>query len=121
MAVTADEYAAAIEWRAEIRDAFDRALNDFDAILTPTTAALTKPIGQETLQLTTGEKHYRAPLSHFTSMVNNAGLPALALPVAGTGTPPLSMHLITRAWSESRLLAIGRGLESAGVSASGNG
>lgn len=121
MAVTADEYASALEWRAEIRSAFDRTLDEFDAILTPTTAAVTKPIGWETLQLTTGDKHYRAPLSHFTALVNNAGLPAMALPVAGTGTPPLSMHLITKAWTESRLLAIGRGLESAGVASSGNG
>ena len=111
MAVTAAEYASALKWRATIRAGFDRVLTEFDAILTPTTAAVTKPIGQEMLQLTTGEAHYRAPLSHFTAMVNNAGLPALALPVAGTGTPPLSLHLITKAWTESRLLAIGRGLE----------
>ncbi|NND02363.1 MAG: amidase [Acidimicrobiia bacterium] len=118
MAVTAQEYAAALEWRASIRAGFDRVVKDFDAIVTPTTAAATKPIGQETLPLTTGAVHYRAPLSHFTSIVNNAGLPALALPVTDTGTPPLSIHLIAGAWEESRLLAIGRGLEEAGLVAS---
>lgn len=116
LAVTADEYAAALEWRAWVRVGLDRVLADHDAIVTPTTAAVTKPIGQETLLLTTGETHYRSPLSHFTALVNNAGLPALALPVAGTGLPPLSLHLVGKAWSESELLAICRALESVGLS-----
>ncbi len=117
MAITQDEYNSAINWRRAVRDGFVRVLGEYDAILTPTTAAVTKPIGQEMLQLTSGESHYRAPLSHFTAMVNNAGLPAIALPVTSTGTPPLSLQLVGAAWSESRLLAIGRGLASAGLTA----
>lgn len=121
VAVTAEEYAAALEWRAKIRAGFDRVLADYDAILTPTVAALTKPIGQETLLLTSGPTHYRSPLSHFTAMVNNAGLPAISLPVAGPGTPPLSIQLIGPAWSESHLLAVGRGLDEARITASAIG
>lgn len=115
MAVTAEEYQAALEWRRLVRDGFDSMWGDYDAVVTPTTAAVTKPIGHDTLELTTGPSHYRAPLSHFTALVNNAGLPALALPVPATGTPPLSVQLIGPAWSESRLLAIGRGLAAAGL------
>ena len=81
----------------------------------PTCRWATKPIGEDTLSVTTGEVHYRAPLSHFTALVNNAGLPAIALPLADSGTPPVSMQLIGKAWSESHLLSIGRGLESAGI------
>ncbi|MGI9610597.1 MAG: amidase [Acidimicrobiia bacterium] len=115
LAVTEDQYASALEWRQQVRTGLDRQLDSFDAIITPTTAAVTKPIGQEMLDLTTGSAHYRGPLSHFTSLVNNAGLPALALPIKGSGRPPVSLQLIGRAWSESRLLAIGRALESAGL------
>lgn len=121
LAVTADEYAKALEWRAAVRSGLEEVLAIHDAIVTPTTAAVTKPIGQEMLSLTNGEAHYRAPLSHFTALVNNAGLPALALPVAETGVPPLSLHLIGTAWSESQLLAIGRSLEAAGIINAGVG
>ncbi len=115
LAVTADEYATALEWRAQVRQGIERHLEVYDAIITPTTAAVTKPIGQEMLDLTSGATHYRSPLSHFTSLVNNAGLPALAVPIKGSGRPPVSLQLIGSAWSETRLLAMGRGLESAGL------
>lgn len=115
LSVTAEQYASALEWRAQVRRGLEEHLEGRDAIITPTTAAVTKPIGQEMLQLTTGAVHYRSPLSHFTSLVNNAGLPALAMPIRGSGQPPVSLQLIGRAWSEPDLLAIGKGLESAEV------
>ena len=116
LAVTAQEYAAALSWRQELRRGLEGCLVDYDAIVTPTTAAATKIIGDDTIELTTGPTFYRSPLSHFSAPVNNAGLPALAVPVVGSGTPPLSLQLIGPAWSESHLLAIGKGLESAGLS-----
>jgi aspartyl-tRNA(Asn)/glutamyl-tRNA(Gln) amidotransferase subunit A len=116
LTVTEDEYAAALRWRSQLRAGLEECLGSYDAIITPTTAAVTKVIGEDTIELTTGPTFYRSPLSHFSAPVNNAGLPALALPVRDSGTPPLSLQLVGRAWSESQLLAIGRGLESAGVS-----
>lgn len=116
LAVTPEEYAAALRWREELRKGLEGCLVDYDAIATPTTAAATKVIGEDMIELTTGPAFYRSPLSHFSAPVNNAGLPALAVPVTGSGTPPLSLQLIGPAWSESHLLAIGKGLESAGLS-----
>ncbi|MCP3975410.1 MAG: amidase [bacterium] len=115
LAVTAEQYASALEWRTQVRRGLEEHLEGRDAIITPTTAAVTKPIGQEMLELTTGAVHYRSPLSHFTSLVNNAGLPALAIPIRGSGLPPVSLQLIGSAWSEASLLALGRGLESVEV------
>ena len=115
LAVTADQYAEALEWRSRVRRALEACLADYDAIATPTTAALTKPIGVDELELTTGRTGYRAPLSHFTALVNNAGLPAIALPISGSGTPPLSLQLVGLPWSERQLLTIGKGLENAGI------
>lgn len=116
LAVTEEDYAAALRWREEVRRGLEACLVDYDAIVTPTAAAATKVIGEDTIELTTGPTFYRSPLSHFSALVNNAGLPALAVPVANSGTPPLSLQLIGTAWSETQLLAIGKGLESAGVS-----
>ncbi len=115
LAVTAEQYDAALQWRRALRTALDACLARYDAVLTPTTAAVTKLIGGDEIELTTGRRHYRAPLSHFTALVNNAGLPALTLPIAGTGTPPLSLQLIGPAWRERRLLGIGKGLENSGL------
>jgi len=115
LAVTTEQYEAALEWRSWLRSGLIRCLEDFDAILTPTTAAVSKVIGEEQIQLTTGPAHYRAPLSHFSAPVNNAGLPALSLPAADTGVPPLSLHLIGKPWSEAQLLAIGKALENSGI------
>jgi Asp-tRNA(Asn)/Glu-tRNA(Gln) amidotransferase A subunit family amidase len=115
LAVTADEYEAALEWRSRLRDGLVRAMNDFDAIITPTTAAVSKVIGDEQIELTNGPTHYRGPLSHFSAPVNNAGLPALSLPVRGTGTPPLSVQLVGTLWSERQLMGIGRALENSGI------
>jgi aspartyl-tRNA(Asn)/glutamyl-tRNA(Gln) amidotransferase subunit A len=116
LAVTEEEYAAALKWREELRRGLEACLADHDAIVTPTAAAVTKVIGEDTIELTTGPTFYRGPLSHFSAPVNNAGLPALALPIAGSGAPPLSLQLIGTAWSEAHLLAVGKSLESAGVS-----
>ncbi len=116
LAVTEEDYAAALEWREELRRGLEACLVEYDAVVTPTAAAVTKVIGEDIIELTTGPTFYRSPLSHFSAPVNNAGLPALALPVAGSGTPPLSLQLIGTAWSEAHLLAIGTSLESAGVS-----
>ena len=116
LAVTEDEYAAALRWRQRLRGGLESCLAGYDAIITPTTAAATKLIGEDTIELTTGPAFYRSPLSHFSAPVNNAGLPALAVPTAGSGTPPLSLQLVGKPWSETHLLAIGKGLESAGVS-----
>jgi Asp-tRNA(Asn)/Glu-tRNA(Gln) amidotransferase A subunit family amidase len=113
--VTAEDYATALEWRSRLRSGLVKCLESFDAIVTPTTAAVTKVIGEEQIQLTTGPAHYRGPLSHFSAPVNNAGLPALSLPVADTGTPPLSLQLVGRPWSEEQLLGIGKAFENSGI------
>jgi aspartyl-tRNA(Asn)/glutamyl-tRNA(Gln) amidotransferase subunit A len=110
--VTEDEYAAALVWRQQLRAGLEGCLESYDAIVTPTTAAATKVIGEDTIELSTGPAFYRGPLSYFSAPVNNAGLPALALPIPDSGVPPLSLQLIGPAWSESRLLAIGKGLET---------
>lgn len=116
LAITEDEYTDALRWREGLRIGLEDCLVSYDAIVTPTTAAVTKVIGEDAIELTTGPTFYRSPLSHFTAPVNNAGLPALALPLAESGTPPFSLQLVGTAWNESGLLAVGKGLESAGVS-----
>ncbi len=112
---SADDYLAALAWRRSCRAAADRALTSVDALITPTVAALHKPIGQEIIEVAGREVSYRSPFSHFTALVNHIGLPALAVPLNTPGAPPPSLQLIGPAWSEETLLSIGLALEQASL------
>jgi len=109
--VTPEEVAEAREWQRMIRERFADALATVDFLLTPTTPAPYKIIGQENI----GEKSHRAVLSYFTSIVNHALHPALALPMANSGAPPVSLQVIGGLQSDTALIGLGRWLEEAGV------
>lgn len=59
------------------------------------------------------DAHTMFRIRGLTSPVNVAGVPALALPVPGTGPLPASLQLIGPAGSEDRLLAAGARVEQA--------
>ncbi len=117
LALHPDEIAMAGRWRKELRVRFVSAFTRFDILATPTTAALSKTIGVDHLDVGAGREPYRPALSWFTPLVNQADLPALALPIEEpgvTGLPP-SIQLIGPHWNESRLLGIGLSLEASGL------
>lgn len=113
--VTFDDYLGALAWRRRLRTHFDRALEDVDALITPTVASTRKEIGVDTISIDGEDEPYRLPLSRFTAPVNHAGLPALSVPLEGPGTPPPGLQLIGRAWSEATLIGIGKALEREGL------
>ena len=109
--VTPEEAAAAREWQRMIRSRFADAFSTVDYLLTPACAARVKKIGEEMI----GDKSHRAVLSYFSAVVNHALLPALAVPITGTGTPPASLQVIGPPDSESGLIGFGRWLELDGI------
>ena len=119
---TTDDLSAALAWRAGLRNAFARVFTGADLIATPTTAALRKLIGEPTVVAGSEPEPYRPALSWFTILVNQAGLPALALPLGpghDASGPPASVQLIAPWWSEATLLGVGLALEKAGIAGSG--
>ena len=118
MARVVDDLAEAMAWRAGVRNAFAAVFADTDLVATPTTAALRKVIGEPTVVAGGDPEPYRPALSWFTILVNQAGLPALAVPLGpghdGEGPPP-SVQLIGPWWSEATLLGVGLALERAGL------
>jgi Asp-tRNA(Asn)/Glu-tRNA(Gln) amidotransferase A subunit family amidase len=74
-----------------------------------------KRIGVDELVVDGISMGYRQALSAFSSLVNQAGHPAVVLPLHEAGDPPPAVQLIGPDWSEHRLLEIGRALELAGV------
>ena len=95
-------------------DEFERrqpAVETADLLVTPTTPTMRKVIGEDMI----GDRHYRAVLSWFSALVNHALLPAIALPLPGTGAPPVSLQAIGPLGSETGLIAFGRSLVDAGL------
>ncbi len=119
MGHTADDTARAWEWRQRLVAAFERLFGTVAVLVTPTTPALRKVIGEDLIAAGADPEPHRPALSWFTNLVNQAGLPALALPLAGGdgAGPPVSVQLIGPQWTEHRLLEIGLALEGVGISA----
>ena len=115
LATTFDDYLEALAWRRRLTHGLRQALDRVDVLLTPTVATTRKEIGVDTITIGDVTEPYRMPLSRFTAPVNHAGLPALALPLPGPGTPPPGLQLIGPPWSEARLIAIGRAMERSGL------
>lgn len=114
--ISLDEYIAALEWRARLRQSVARAFRDVDLMITPATCTTTKTIGADMIETSKGQIHYRSALSWFSAPINHAGLPALALPLAVEGNPPPALQVIAPWWDEHRLLEFGLFLEGAGLS-----
>ncbi len=114
--VTLDQYVAAQAWRAKLRDATRRVFDRVEVLLTPTVPATRKQIGNDRMHVEGNDVHYRFVLSWFSYLVNSMGVPAVAVPIADEDSPPASLQVVGRWWSEARLLEIGHVLERAGLS-----
>lgn len=109
--VTEEQMLSGREWQDMVRQRFADAFDVVDFLITPTVPALHKTIGEDLM----GDRHYRTVLSWFTALVNHALLPALAMPLTGTGAPPVSLQVIGRAWSDLDLVGFGKTLEDVGL------
>ena len=102
-------YLKAQKVRRCIRNDFDGAFQQVDAILTPTAPSTAFAIGEkqdDPIQMYLNDV--------FTVPVNLAGLPGMSVP-AGTGSDglPLGLQLIGRPFDEMTLFKIGHALEQA--------
>lgn len=111
LARTPEQQATGREWQGMIRSRFAEAFETIDLLVTPTTPAMRKIIGDESI----GDHHYRAVLSWFTALVNHSLHPAIALPLVGSGSPPVSLQAIGSLGSETALIGFGRSLVDAGL------
>ncbi len=98
--VTSSQYLDAQAWRSRLVEATAEVFSKVDLLATPGVAALSKTIGVTEID----GQHYRPVLSWFSALVNHMSCPAIALPLAGETTPPVSLQLIAPWWREDRLL-----------------
>ncbi|MCF7872636.1 MAG: Asp-tRNA(Asn)/Glu-tRNA(Gln) amidotransferase subunit GatA [Candidatus Omnitrophica bacterium] len=96
-------YLKALKVRRLIKNDFDQAFKEVDAILTPTTPTAAFKIGEKT----------ENPLSMYLSDIytissNLAGIPAVSLPCGFTkDNLPLGMQLIGKDYDEATLIKLG--------------
>ena len=107
LALTDDEYEAALEALAGYRERADELLADVDLLVTPTLPCVAVPTPTDEFAL-------RERLICFTSPFNALGRPALALPCgpAEDGLPA-SIQLVGRPGEDGLVLAAGELLEAA--------
>lgn len=109
--VTDEEADAGRDWQKWLRAEFAAAFNEVDLLITPTVPVRSKTIGVDEI----GGLHYRTVLSWFSAIVNHALLPAVAMPLVGTGAPPLSLQAIGPLDGDRLLLGFARELELSGM------
>jgi aspartyl-tRNA(Asn)/glutamyl-tRNA(Gln) amidotransferase subunit A len=94
-------YAKAQQVRTLIRNDFDQAFNEVDAIFAPTTPTTAFPFGEKS------DDPLAMYLSDiFTIPANLAGIPAISIPARGEGLP-VGFQLMSRKFRESDILSLG--------------
>ena len=103
-------YVKAQKVRTRIADDFERAFQDVDVILGPTTPTVAFPFGSKKDPLSM----YLADI--YTVAVNLAGLPALSMPAGacddgGGKTLPVGLQVIAPWFQEDTLFSVSRAIE----------
>ena len=102
-------YLKAQRVRRLIRNDFDTAFENVDAILTPATPSAAFPVGRKVDDPVTNFLN-----DVFTVPANLAGLPGMAVPAGMNGDSlPLGLQLLARPFDEATLYAAGQVLEDA--------
>jgi aspartyl-tRNA(Asn)/glutamyl-tRNA(Gln) amidotransferase subunit A len=99
-------YLKAQKIRAMIKNDFDKAFEQVDFIITPTTPCLPFKIGEK---LSDPLQMYLVDI--YTVSLNLSGLPGMSLNCGEINGIPVGMQLIGRAFDEELLLRVGHGYE----------
>lgn len=108
-------YLHAQKFRAWWRHAMLEIFRDVDVLLAPATPVPATRLDQETMTLEGVEMAVRPNLGIYTQPISFIGLPVVAAPVHGVGSPPIGVQLIAAPWREAALLRVARVLEQRGV------
>jgi len=100
-------YIKAQKVRTLIKSDFDRAFEDVDALVAPTSPTVAFPLGA---RLDDPVAMYLSDAC--TLPVNMAGLPGISVPCGLSEGLPVGLQFIGKAWDEGRLFQLGRAYEA---------
>ena len=106
--VTAVHYLNALQkGRQEIKDAFLKAMSEFDALLVPTTIIPAPFLDQKEVSIEGKTIEVYSCLSKLTTVFDITGLPALNIPAGLVDSKlPIGVQLVGRPFDESTILKI---------------
>jgi aspartyl-tRNA(Asn)/glutamyl-tRNA(Gln) amidotransferase subunit A len=91
-----------------------RLLEEVDVLVTPTTACVAPPIGQDTVMIEGREMSLGAAVIRLTSPFNTNHLPALTVPCGFTSASlPIGLQIAGRPFDEATVLRVGHAYEQA--------
>ncbi len=112
-ALTAQDYGHAQRVRARLRAHMQRALQEVDAIVTPTTAGTAPPIHSDALRQGELNLGLVTALMRFGPPANLTGLPAITFPAGYDAQGlPIGCQVIGRPWQEEVLLRLAQVAET---------
>ena len=112
--IRAADFLAAKDTCRAVREDFDLALKNVDAILAPTTPIAAPLIGEKLANIAGHEEPVRGALIRLNRPANLTGHPAISIPCGFTRAGlPIGLQIIGRMWDERSLLAIADFFESA--------
>ncbi len=109
--IPATDYLKAMRIRSLIREAFGEFFAQYDLILTTSRSG---PASRITQALDAGGGPATPADRGFSGLIpagNLAGLPALSLPCGFAGELPVGLQLVSRAFNENLILAIGKAFQ----------
>jgi aspartyl-tRNA(Asn)/glutamyl-tRNA(Gln) amidotransferase subunit A len=110
--ILAEDYVRAMNARARLRAAVDRALEGLDALLLPALAIGAPPIGATSVDIGTSTEPVRAIMLRLTQLFNITGHPAIAIPCGrGADGLPRALQLVGHRAGTGRLLDVAATIE----------
>jgi Asp-tRNA(Asn)/Glu-tRNA(Gln) amidotransferase A subunit family amidase len=104
---TARDYVKAQRVRTQMMEHFDAALQEVDAIITPTTGLPAPAIPDDALPDGESDLSTLVEIMRFATPANMTGLPAISFPAGYSDAGlPIGMQAIGRAWEEPTLLRL---------------
>ena len=111
--LSAEDIEKAHRLHADYSRRMQTLFDDFDLIITPTTAVPAFPVGQRPTEIDNREVHWLWGAFPCTAPFNVSGNPAASLPCGLAASLPVGLQIIGPAFAESLILDVAEDLEEA--------
>lgn len=111
--LSAEDLEKARRQHAEYSRRIQTLFEDFDLIMTPTTAVTAFPVGRRPTEIDSRDVHWLWGAFPCTAPFNVSGNPAASLPCGLVDSLPVGLQIIGPAFTENRILDIAEDLEEA--------